>query len=308
MIKLKVGLCVPTLNAGERWSTWLDALKEQTFSLDQILVIDSMSDDNTVALAESYGINCVKINRSEFNHGGTRNRALSLLKGLDVVIFMTQDAILASDTSIEQLVDFLDDSGASAVYGKQLPHDDADILAIHARQYNYKDESYVYSEADIPRCGIKTVFLSNSFAAYRKDDLLSVGGFPEDVILAEDSYVAAKLILAGKKVGYCASSVVFHSHNYTLMEEFKRYFDIGVFHTRQDWIRKRFGVAEGEGLRSVVSELRLMFPRYLYLIPYAFLKTLFKYAGYRAGLKEAILPRKLKYFLSMHRGFWFSKG
>ena len=306
-METKVALVVPTLNAGIRWHEWLEALKRQTCTPDKILVIDSMSDDDTVSQAEEYGISCVKINRSEFNHGGTRNKSLTLCEDIDIIVFMTQDAILESATSIEQLVDCLITSDASAVFGRQLPHDDADILAIHARQYNYPETSYVYSAQDIPQYGIKTVFLSNSFAAYRKEDLLGVGGFPENVILAEDSYVAAKLILAGKKVAYCADSAVYHSHNYTLLEEFKRYFDIGVFHANESWIRERFGGAEGEGLKSVKSELRIMWPRYLLLIPYAFLKILLKYIGYRVGLKEKILPARLKYHLSMHRRFWLPK-
>jgi len=29
---------------------------------------------------------------------------------------------------------------------------------------------------------------------------------------------------------------VFHSHDYGFLEEFKRYFDIGVFHTHTAWL------------------------------------------------------------------------
>lgn len=58
-------------------------------------------------------------------------------------------------------------------------------------------------------------------------------------------YFAAKSVLNGYKVAYIAEAMVRHSHNYSLTEEFKRYFDIGVFHADQQWIRNDFGGAGG---------------------------------------------------------------
>lgn len=69
--------------------------------------------------------------------------------------------------------------------------------------------------------------MSNSFAAYRRSVFEELGGFPEHTILAEDMFMAAKMIESGYKVGYCAESAVRHSHNYRPREEFKRYFDTG---------------------------------------------------------------------------------
>lgn len=89
------------------------------------------------------------------------------------------------------------------------------ILAVHARNFNYSSKSIVKSKADIEKFGIKTVFMSNSFAAYRRSVFEELSGFPEHTILAEDMFMAAKMIQAGYKVAYCAEAVVRHSHNYT---------------------------------------------------------------------------------------------
>ena len=83
--------------------------------------------------------------------------------------------------------------------------------------------------------GLKTVFMSNSFSAYR--------------------FYTAKAILAGYKVAYVSNAIVRHSHNYTAIEEFKRYFDIGVFHCKESWIREKIGGAGGEGKKFIISEL-----------------------------------------------------
>lgn len=58
-------------------------------------------------------------------------------------------------------------------------------------------------------------------------------------------FYAAKAILAGYQVAYAADAVVRHSHNYKPLEEFKRYFDIGVFHAQEKWIREKLVVLAG---------------------------------------------------------------
>ena len=68
----KVGLIVPTLNAGSLWNFWLKAFEQQTQKPDCLLVIDSSSSDDTVALARDHGFDVRVIPKSEFNHGGTR--------------------------------------------------------------------------------------------------------------------------------------------------------------------------------------------------------------------------------------------
>ena len=85
-------------------------------------------------------------------------------------------------------------------------------------------------------CFVLIAFISNSFAAYRVSVLKEVGGFPDDVIFGEDMFVATKMLKAGYKIAYAAGACVYHSHDYSLWQEMKRYFDMGVFHAREPWI------------------------------------------------------------------------
>jgi len=189
-------------------------------------------------------------------------------------------------------------------YGRQLPAPEATPIAAHARLFNYPVKSYVRSAADISAYGIKTAFLSNSLAAYRRSALLAVGGFPSSVILSEDTMVATKMLLSGWKITYCAEATCYHSHNYTLIKEFQRYFDIGVFHAREAWYLQALGGAEGEGKRFVLSELRYLRRHAPALMPAALLRSAFKLIGYRLGRLEHYLPRYVKRAFSMNRGFW----
>lgn len=301
----RISVIVPTLNSEISWIEWINAAKDQLGLAFEVLVVDSSSTDNTVPMAVAAGFKVRVIERAAFNHGGTRQAALGdLSPSCGIVVYLTQDAILASPQSLVKLVEAFDDPKVGAAYGRQLPHHGAGSIAAHARFFNYPAMSHVTTPSNMRGRGIKATFLSNSFAAYRIDALNAVGGFPVNTILSEDAYVGAKMLLAGWSIAYVANAQVRHSHDYSLWQEFKRYFDIGVFHSREGWIRREFGVAEGEGLRFVVSEMRYLARHAPWLIPSAWLRALFKYLAYKLGALERWFPLNIKRRISMHRQYW----
>ncbi len=301
---MSVGFVIPTLNPGVQWDAVLEKLNAQNYQPDRILIIDSSSNDAAVAIAKAHGCEVCVIARSDFNHGTTRQLAAEILGDVEIIIYMTQDALLADPDTIGRLVSAFSDPEVGCAYGRQLPHLNAKPIGAHARLFNYPGSAVVRSLEDASQLGIKAAFISNSFAAYRRSALMEVGGFPAGVILSEDTYVAAKMLLADWKVAYCADAMVFHSHDYSPAQEFMRYFDIGVFHAREPWVRSKLGKAEQEGIRFALSELQYLIRRAPWLIPSAVLRTGLKYLGYRIGLMEHILPVGLKERLSMNRQYW----
>mgnify|MGYP002361221819 FL=1 len=302
-----MGLIVPTLNAGELWPAWLEAVSQQTYPIYRKLVVDSSSDDNTVALAVAQGFETITIARKDFNHGGTRQMAAEYLADCDFLVFLTQDALLATVDSLVNLLAPFSDPSIAISYGRQLPHKNAGAIAAHARLFNYPAMSAIKSKKDIPQLGIKTTFCSDSFACYRRSDLLAIGGFKSDLILGEDAHVAARLILADKKIAYVAEAQVYHSHDYSVTQDFKRYFDIGVFHAQEVAIFSQFGSASGEGVRFVKSELRYVYQKHQFLLVLSVIvRTFAKYIGYKLGRYERWLPTYVKRMLSMHRMYWQS--
>lgn len=219
-------------------------------------------------------------------------------------MFLTQDAIPADEHAIERLVAAFDDPKVGVAYGRQLPQEDASLFAAHARAFNYPAESRVVTYDDRRRYGMKTAFCSNSFAAYRRTAMEAVGGFPTHTILSEDMYVTARMLQASWKSAYVADAKVYHSHNYTVLQEFHRYFDIGVFHHRERWIREAFGQAEGEGGRFVLDEVRLLMKKAPWLLPEMVVRDGMKWMGYRLGIAEDGLPRWLVRRAAMNRAFY----
>lgn len=300
---MKVACVIPTYNGRSDFVRLLDSLNRQSLEVD-VYVVDSSSSDGTQQVSIDRSLKLKVISSAEFNHGGTRQMMVETNPDYDIYVFLTQDAFLEHKDALYNIIMPFKDLSVGAVCGRQLAHYNATPLAKHAREFNYPSRSKVKSLSDAAVLGIKTPFMSNSFSAYRREALLEVGGFPSHVILSEDMYVAAKMLINGWNIAYASDAVCRHSHNYTIQEEFNRYFDQGVFHAREPWIREVFGGAGGEGVRFVKSELRYLSFRHFYLWPEAILRNALKFLAFKLGLKEHIFSIKTKKKLSMHKRYW----
>lgn len=301
---MKFTICIPTLNAVREWDKLVESLRLQGERPDRVIIIDSQSDDSTVELAREAGFTVISRPRAEFNHGATRQMAAELCPEAEILVYMTQDAVLADSRSIGSLLAVFADPDIGAAYGRQLPRPKSRAIEAHARLFNYPVESQTRSLASRRELGIRAAFLSNSLAAYRRSTLLEIGGFPSDVIFGEDMVTAARILLAGKKVAYVAEARAYHSHAYSWRQEFERSFDIGALHSRESWLLKEFGHATGEGKRFVLSELRYLLRREPALLPAMIARTAVKVLGYRLGRMESSLPLQIKRRISMHPGYW----
>lgn len=294
---------IPTYNAETRIQALCEAVRSQAASAE-ILVVDSSSSDRTVEIAAACGARVMVVQKQAFDHGGTRTMAGKAAAG-DILIYMTQDVTLSGNQSIENIIRPFEDQGVGASYGRQLPYPEANEFGALLRLFNYPEVSYTASLEDRKTCGIRTAFLSNSFAAYRKKALEEIGWFREKLIIGEDTYAGARMLLAGYKIAYVADALVYHSHNYSAMQEFRRYFDIGVFHASEHWIIEEFGKAEGEGKKYMQAAYAFLKSRRKYsLLPEFLVRSILKYIAYQLGQHYDKLPPSFIRRVSMHPHFW----
>ncbi len=302
---MRCALVIPTRNAGAHLDRLLPALVAQRRQPDSILVVDSRSSDDTVERFRAFGARVEVIEPASFNHGGTRRWASQQVEA-DALIYLTQDAIPASPDSFANLLDELyAEADIGVAYGRQLPHPGAGLLGAQARRLQLPAGKP--QQAPGRRLGTGDQDLLQFRLVLRLPQRRPGGRrrLPEDVIGSEDAYVAARLLQAGYAVRYAASAEVYHSHDYRLLEEFRRYFDIGVFYGRERWIRAAFGGAGGEGKRYVLAEIQaLRAAGALYRVPEIALRSAFKLLGYRLGQLERHLPVALKRRISMFPGYW----
>lgn len=220
-IQYTVSVIIPTLNAGKEIEALVTGLQEQSFPADEIIVIDSSSEDETIEICKNLPVKIIHIARKEFDHGKTRDKALRESEG-DIVIFMTQDAVPANKDLIREMIAPFTDNKVAVVTGRQLPKADASAMEKYIREFNYPPESRIRTREDIPQFGIKTFFSSDVCAAYRRAYYLELGGFDYPIKTNEDMFFAARAIQAGYSVVYNAKAEVFHSHNFTLHEQYTR--------------------------------------------------------------------------------------
>lgn len=301
---MRVAIIVPVRNGGSVWHAAARAIRAQIPQPDRVLVIDSESSDGSDKVALQHGFELHRIDPKDFDHGATRQMAAEVCADCDVLVYLTQDAVLSDSGVLEVLLKAFDDPQVAVAYGRQLPRAGAGPIEAHARLFNYPEQSARRTMADTARLGLKAAFASNSFCAYRRVELMRVGGFPTHTILAEDMVVVARVLQAGMAVAYSAEARVLHSHDYTAVQEFRRYFDIGVLHHDQQWLLDRFGSPEGEGLRFVRSEWCYLWRKAPWSLPAAAVRTAAKWLGYRAGRRYTEIPARWRPRLSLQPGHW----
>jgi len=284
------------------------AILAQTWQPDEIVIADSESTDGSgELLAKVLDARLLKVRRAEFDHGGTRNLAFSAMHA-DVYVFMTQDALPASPRSFELLVNALwSDTRAAVAYGRQLPHENAGVYARHSRLFNYPARSSRRTREDIPELGIKAAFCSNSFAAYKRTPMEALGGFPSGMIFGEDTAATARFLEQGWSSLYVAEAAVHHSHDYTLRQEFARYFDAGAFHARERWFTALLSGPSREGVRFVRSEVSYVKSESAGGALGVIVRNAIRWAGYRAGRAYRVIPRVVRGRIGMNRSYWLTR-
>lgn len=305
MIAARSAVIVLTLNAAAHLPALLAALAALPQPPRRVLFVDSSSTDDTAQRIHAAGHALHRIERQAFGHGRTRNLAASLCADCEFLVYLTQDAIPQGPHWLAALLQPLAEPGVALVYGRQLPRPGAGWPERHAREFNYPAAADRSQAADLRQRGVKALFCSNSFAAYRRRALVAVGGFPEQLPMGEDMAVALRLLQAGHTRVYQPGACAVHSHAYSAREELQRYFDIGALMAIDPELRRVRVSTSGEGLRFLRAELAGALRHQGWRGVFACTtRTLAKSLGFQLGRRYRLLPGGWRRRLSMHSFFW----
>lgn len=125
----RVSVVIPTLNGASDIGGVLAAVCRQSLAGTlEILVVDSGSTDATLDIVDQHPVRLFHVERDAFDHGDTRNLAISRARAPFVVI-LSQDAEPRGDHWLETLVRPLEaDEKVAAVCGRLLPRPGMDLL------------------------------------------------------------------------------------------------------------------------------------------------------------------------------------
>lgn len=278
---MKILILIPVLNAEKDFfENILPRIKNQ--SVDSRIVLINSGDKIDSIL----NFDVININKKDFNHANTRNMILNF--DADFFLFMTQDAKPFDDGMIEKLLSNFENKDVVVSYARQVPYENAHITEKFARKTNYPINSRFQSKDDIGTLGIKAFFCSDSCAMYRGSYFKEKGGFKKDLDCSEDMEFAARAILDGKRIAYCAEAKVYHSHVYSIKNIFDRYFLIGKFFKENDWIEKSLGSSnktESTGRKQVLEEMKYIIKNKPIAIFKSVIYNFVKYIAYKRGKK-----------------------
>lgn len=305
-----VDVIILTYKPGKQIFELIDSLEKQSYPIHKIILMNTEEKYfekrfyGTRFLEKYKNIEVHHLSSKEFDHGRTRRRAVEY-SNADIFICMTQDAIPANDKLVENLVHAITSQDqVVAAYARQLPYEDCREIERFTRSFNYPEESSVKSIADLDRLGIKTFFCSNVCAAYHRNMYDRLGGFVKKTIFNEDMIFAGKAIKAGEKIAYVADACVYHSHNYTCMQQLKRNFDLGVSQAQHPEIFKDVP-SESEGIKMVKKTITHLKEKKLwYLIPYLIASSGCKYLGYQLGIHYKSLPYGIIIKCTNQKSYW----
>lgn len=288
----------------------IEALEKQTCPIQKLIIMNTEEKYfnalfyGTGFLEKYKNIEVHHVSQREFDHARTRTKGAGY-SDADILVFMTQDALPADETLIETLVAALaQDEKVAAAYARQLPYPDCRETERFTRDFNYPAESVLKSYADIDKMGIKTFMCSNVCAAYDRATFDALGGFVKKAVFNEDMLYAAKAVKAGFRIAYAAEARVFHSHNYTCMQQFRRNFDLGVSQAEHPEVFAEVS-SESEGGRLVRDTAKhLRKTGNTGQIPYLIVSSACKYMGYLLGTHYKRLPYGIIKWCSSSKGYW----
>ena len=210
---MEVDVLIPVYRPDGKLTELLKRLKMQNYPIHRVILMNTEEKHFPAELTGIWDrVEVYHLAKEEFDHGGTRDRGVRMSTA-DLVLCMTQDAMPADETLIEELVKPFDDPEVWAAYARQLPNEDCREVEKYTRSFNYPEQSMVKTKEDLDRLGIKTFFCSNVCAAWRREKYLELGGFVKHTIFNEDMILAGTMIKQGGKIAYCAKAKVIHSHN-----------------------------------------------------------------------------------------------
>ncbi|MBQ7359899.1 MAG: glycosyltransferase family 2 protein [Lachnospiraceae bacterium] len=294
----KVDVIIPTYKPGTEFVQLLNMLHKQTVSVNRIIVMNTekayLDPEIEKNLEESLckKVSFFHVSKEEFDHGATRH-AGAMQSDADYMLMMTQDAMPVDDRLLELMIAALERDNVAVAYGRQLARPDSGIIEQTTRRFNYPETSHVKTIEDLPRLGIKTYFCSNVCAMYKREIYLQLGGFIKRTIFNEDMIYAATAAKAGYAIAYAADAMVYHSHDYTCMQQFHRNFDLGVSQGEHPEIFANVPSAT-EGTKMVKSTVKIFLKQKKFgTLVYFCFQCAYKYLGYLLGKNFKRLPKWL---------------
>ena len=210
-----VSVVVRTKNEASHLGQVLETVAAQTLADHEVIVVDSGSTDRTLEIAHSFQVRLIEISPDQFTYGRALNLGFDQARG-EFVACLSAHAVPASTNWLETLAKNFLDPRVAGVYGRHLPLPDCHPLDARAIHRRYPERKRVQADVD---------FFSNSNSMIRRSIWVHQP-FDETLPASEDYLWAREVQRRALLIVYEPFASVYHSHDETYEQMYKRMFAI----------------------------------------------------------------------------------
>jgi rhamnosyltransferase len=218
---LRLSLVIRALNEEKHIGRLLTGISRQASSPDEIILVDSGSEDATVEIATRFGAKVVHISPSSFSFGRSLNLGCEAATG-DVVVIASAHVYPVYDDWLDRLVAPFHGDQVGVTYGRQVG-DKRTKFSEHRLL-----AQWFPAESDLDQ---KHPFCNNANAAVRRE-VWARHRYDERLTGLEDLEFAARIMVAGCRIAYVAEAVTVHVHEESWQQIFNRYRREAMAHRR----------------------------------------------------------------------------
>ena len=243
---MKTSIVIRAHNEGDHIERLMIGIGAQTAPPHEVILVDSGSTDETVAIARAYGARVVELEKAEFTFGRALNRGCAAASG-DACVFASGHVYPVSTTWLEKLVEPFRDERVALSYGRQM-----------GNETNKFSEHQLFAQwfPTQSACPQSGDFCNNANCAIRRS-IWETLPYDESLTGLEDLAWAKAVRALGRWIAYVAEAEVIHVHDESWSAIENRYrreamalrlIDRHAHFTRRDFARLL--------VRSVVSDAR----------------------------------------------------
>lgn len=210
----RASVVVRTLNEARYLRELLEGIvAQQTDGIEcEVVLVDSGSTDDTLAIAEHFGCRILHIARKDFSFGRSLNIGCEAATG-NLLVITSGHCVPVDPHWLKTLCQPLLDGQAEYSYGRQLGGPESWFS--ECRVF----EKYFPAQSRIPQQGF---YCNNANSALLKSAWQRFR-FNEELTGLEDMELAQRLVKHGGKVAYVSEAAVYHYHSETWVQVRRRF-------------------------------------------------------------------------------------
>ncbi len=216
-----VSIVIRALNEADHLPALFSGLLRQSRQPDQVILVDSGSVDDSVAIARAHGAEVVNISPTEFSFGRALNRGCAAASG-DILVIVSAHVYPLDEKWLDPMVAPFERPEVGLVYGGQTGDSRSHFSELELLRSWFPD----VSDDDQ-----QTPFCNNANCAVRAEAWRALP-YDETLTGLEDLDWAKRALAAGWKLVYAAEARVAHIHNERFDKTRNRYRREAIAHRR----------------------------------------------------------------------------